>query len=78
MYKTNVILIDLIKKKCVSHMFKRHMSLLYVVCMKFLINWFVRNLYPIRNYSLIFNVFNFLFFIFLKKKSLTLTFCPNY
>jgi hypothetical protein len=40
-------LIALIKKTCVSHMFKGHVSFLYVSCKKFLTNQFVRNFYPV-------------------------------
>jgi hypothetical protein len=34
------------KKKSASHMFKGHMSISYVSCMKFPINRFVGNFYP--------------------------------
>jgi fucose permease len=50
MWEVHTFLIALIKKKkkkkSASHMFKGHMSILYVGCMKFLTNWFVENFCP--------------------------------
>jgi len=40
------------KKTCASHMFKCHVSFLYVGCRKFLTNKFVENFCPIKNVEL--------------------------
>jgi len=49
-------------------MFKRYMSVLYVGCMKFLINRFVENLCPAHfvSWILLAPLFYFIFFYFLK------------
>jgi hypothetical protein len=49
MYFLHAFLIELIKKTCASHVFKGHMSFLYVGCRKFMsihILWDVREYIP--------------------------------
>jgi hypothetical protein len=53
LFKEHVLLTNFFnsinKKKCDSHMFKGHMSFLYVGCRKFPTNQFVRNFCPFIN-----------------------------
>jgi hypothetical protein len=59
-----------IKTTCTCHMSMRHMSLLYMYCMKFPTNRFVENFCPVRNinYSISINSFKLSWPIYLRKK----------